>query len=338
MHRKSPHKAVILFAVLGLTVVCIGETWRLGSDQNWQKVTEEGNNALMSAATEAKQFVSSGKVAKAKKAYEKLRTQFPELAGKDFDAYVKAELLYARHKFPEAVRAYDNFIDQFPRSGLVPSAMERLYQIGTAFLTGQKRTALKVFKLSAYEDGTEIMNKIADRAGNAPVAKRALLTLARTREKRGAYDEAYKAWSDVASRWPTGEIGKESLMGMARSLEMDYKGPKFDGKVLISSKSYYAEYLKRYPDSEQQFKLTEKLGELDEKISKKELLIADYYARTGSYNAADLSYQRIADEWPACSAAKTAEQKLPEIKKEMEKIAQAQSAKKKKINWKGLLL
>ena len=97
------------------------------------------------------------------------------------------------------------------------------------------------------------MNKIADRAGNAPVAKRALLTLARTREKRGAYDEAYKAWSDVASRWPTGEIGKESLMGMARSLEMDYKGPKFDGKVLISSKSYYAEYLKRYPDSEQQF-------------------------------------------------------------------------------------
>jgi outer membrane protein assembly factor BamD (BamD/ComL family) len=331
-------KGVILLAVLGLAVIGFAETWRLGSNQDWQPVNEQGDSAFVSAATQAKQFVSTGKAVKAKKAFSDLKKQFPELAGDDFDAYVKAELLYANRKFSDAAKAYDNFIEQFPQSPLRQSAMERQYQIATAFLNGQKRPVLKVFKLYAYEEGSEIMNKIVDRAGNSPIAKRALETLAQTREKRGAYDEAYLAWSDAANRWPTGDIGKESLMGMARSLEKDYRGPNFDGKVLISSKSYYSEYIKRYPESAQPLKLNEKLNELDEKIAQKELAIAAYYNRTGSYTAANLYYQRIIDEWPASSATKTAEQKLPEIKKELERQTQLQSAKKKKINWKGLLL
>ena len=80
-----------------------------------------------------------------------------------------------------------------------------------------------------------------------------------------------------------------------------------------------------------------KLAQLDEKLAEKELLIADYYARTGSTAAADLYYQRITDDWPASTAAQTASQKLPEIKKELQRQAQPQTGKKK-FNWKGLFL
>lgn len=327
---------VILFAVLGLAVVCIAETWHLGKNQDWQKVSEQGNSAVMTDIAEAKQLVSTGKTAKAEKAFAKLKKNYPEFSGEDFDAYTKAELLYSKRKYTEAVTAYDNFIDQYPDSPLFNSALQRQYQIGSAFLYGQKRRVL-VFKLNAYDDGSEIMNKIADKAGDAPIAKKAIETLAQSREKRGAYEEAYQAWSDAADRWPTGQMGKQSLMGMARSLELAYKGPKFDGKVLESSKSYYTEYLERYPDAEKQPGLENKLAQLDEKLAEKELLIADYYARTGSTAAADLYYQRITDDWPASTAAQTASQKLPEIKKELQRQAQPQTGKKK-FNWKGLFL
>ena len=337
-YKAMRKNGVILFAVLGLAVICVAETWHLGNDQNWQKVNEQGENAFMLAAGEAKQYVSTGNTGKAKKAYDKIKKDYPEIAGGDFNAYVKAELLYSKRKYAEAAKAYDEFLEQYPRSPFFQSALERQQQISTAFLTGQKRTVLKVFKLSAYEEGTEIANKIADRAGNAPAAKRALETLAKSDEKRGAYEEAYKAWSSIADRWPTGEMGQESLMGRARSLELAYKGPKFDGKVLESSRSYYSEYVNRYPESAQELKLVEKLKDVDERLSQKQLLIADYYARTGSYTAANIYYQQILDGWPTSTAAKASEQKLPDIKKELEKQAQTQTTKKKRINWKGLLL
>lgn len=337
MRKKQhyPHIITILLVTAVLAIVGIAETWRLGSNQQWQEVSQSDESSFAAAASEAKQFVSTGQPRKAKKAYEGIKKRFPQVASGDFDAYVKAELMYAKRKYADAAKAYNDFINNYPQSSLRQSAMEREFQIGSAFLHGQKRSLFKIFKLHAYEEGSEIMNNIADTAGDAPIAKRAITTLAESREKRGAYDEAYLAWSDAANRWPTGEIGKDAVLGMARSLEKDYKGPKFDGKVLESSKSYYSEYIERYPESAQQLELAEKVNKLESDLAEKELLIADYYARTKSYTAADLYYQRIIDDWPTSSSAKTAEQKLPGIKK---LIAESQIPKKKKFNWKGLFL
>jgi outer membrane protein assembly factor BamD len=328
-------KIVILSAIFSLSVICIGETWRLGTNQQWQKSTDSNESSFATVASEAKQLVSNGKAGKAKKAYENLQKNFPEVAGEDYNDYVKAELLYAKRKFPEAAKAYQDFIDKYPESSLRQSALERQYQIGSAFMNGQKRTVLKIFKLHAYEEGTEIMNSIADTAGDAPIAKRAIETLAQSNEKRGAYEEAYKAWSDASTRWPTGETGKESLLGMARSLEKDYRGSKFDSKVLESSKSYYSQYIDRYPDTAAQMGLSDKLTKLDNQMAEKELVVAQYYERTGNYFAANMYYQKITNQWADTSSAKVAETKVPTMKT---LIAESEMPKKKKFNWKGLFL
>jgi outer membrane protein assembly factor BamD (BamD/ComL family) len=332
-------KGLILFIIVAGTAVFAAEqTWHLSGGQEWQQVSQESGGDFMMAVAEAKQLVSTGKVNQAKKAFAKLKKDYPQIAGDDFDAFVKAELLYGQRKYVAASNAYDQFAEQFPESAFYQSALERQQQIATAFLAGQKRRVLKVFSISAYDEGGEIMNKIADRAGDAPIAQNALKTLAMSREKRGVYHEAYLTWADVSNRWPTGQVGKEALLGMARSLEKDYRGPKFDSKMLESSKSYYAEYQKRYPDAAAEIEVPQTLNRIDEKLAQKELAVGDYYARTSSIVAANLYYQRIVNDWPNSSAGKTAGQKLPEIKKELDKKAQQQSSKKKKINWKGLFL
>ena len=247
-------KGLILFIILNSAIFAAQETWHLRDGQEWQQVSQESGGDFMMAVANAKQLVSTGKTGKAKKAFAKLKKDYPQLAGSDYDAFVKAELLYGQRKYVEASNAYDKLAEQFPESAFYQSALERQQQIATAFLAGQKRRVLKVFGISAYDEGGEIMNKIADRAGDAPIAQNALKTLATSKEKRGTYHEAYLVWADVSNRWPTGQVGKEALLGMARSLEMDYKGPKFDSKMLESSKSYYAEYQKKYPDAAQRLK------------------------------------------------------------------------------------
>jgi outer membrane protein assembly factor BamD (BamD/ComL family) len=328
-------KGLILFVfVLNLAAFAAEQTWHLKEGQEWQQVGQEGNSDFLMAVTQAKQLVSTGKTDKAGKAFDKLKADFPQLTGADFDAYVKAEMLFSQRKYIEASTAYDNFTEQFPESPFYQSALQRQSQIGTAFLNGQKRPVLKVFRLSAYDEGTEIMNKIADKTGDSPTAQNALQTLALSDEKRGAWHEAYLAWASVSDRWPTGQIGKDATLGMARSLENDYKVPKLDAKVLESSRSYYAEYQKRYPDTAGQIEVPQTINSIDEKLAEKELTVADYYARTASYAAAELCYQKIIDDWPNSGAAKSAQQKITVVRKEQEK---AQS-EKKKFNWKGLFL
>ncbi len=330
-------KGLILLVVLGGAVFAVEQTWRLKDGQEWQKVDRQGDGAFMMAAAEAKQFVSTGKTGRAKKAFAKLKKDYPQLAGDDFDAYVKAELLYSRHKYIKASNAYDNFTEQYPQSPFYQSALQRQYQIATAFLAGYKRTVLLVFRLRTYDEGTEIMNGIADRTGDAPLARDALTTLARSNEKRDAWHEAYLAWANVADRWPTGQIGEDALLGMARNLESDYRGPKFDSKVLESSKSYYSEFQKKYPDTAASIEVPQTMDRIEKQLAEKEMTVADYYARTGSFTAASLYYQMIIDDWPAGSEAESASQKMADVKIRQQK-AEQQLAKKKKINWKGLFL
>jgi outer membrane protein assembly factor BamD (BamD/ComL family) len=328
-------KIVTGLTILCVSVICIGETWRLGSSQQWQKSADSKESSFATLASDAKQYVETGKAGPAKKAYANLKKNFPQVAGEDYDAYVKAELLYAKRRFADAAKSYSDFLDAYPESSLRDAALERQFQIGAAFLAGQKRTVLKIFKVKAYDEGTEIMEQIADREGDAPIAKKAMTTLAQSNEKRGAYEEAYKAWSAAANRWPTGELGKESLLGMARSLENDYRGPKFESKPLEGSKGYYKQYIERYPEDARQMQLEQKIDRLDESMAEKELAVAQYYERTLSYGAAGIYYEKITSQWPDSSAAKIAQEKLPTIKK---LDVESKMPKKKKLGLKGLLL
>ena len=314
------------------------QTWHLKNGQEWQQVDKGKGSDFMLTVSDAKQLVSSGKTGAAKKAFAKIKKDYPQIAGDDYDAYVKAEILYSRRKYDLAAATYDRFTEDYPQSAFYQSALEREYQIGTAYLNGQKRRILLVFNLSAKEEGADIMKRIADKTGDAPIAKNSLLTLAQSNEKGGDYYDAYLAWSDIDNRWPTGQMGKDALLGMARSLEKDYRGPKYDSKVLESSRSYYDQYLKRYESSATELQIPQKMIRIDEQLSEKELTVADYYARTDSYTAADLYYQRIMKDWPDSSAAKSAEPKLAVVEKKQQEIDQQKLSKKKKINWKGLFL
>lgn len=89
--------------------------------------------------------------------------------------------------------------------------MERQYSIADTFINGHTRSFLVVFRLHAYEEADIIMHDIADRSGDAPIAKRALKTLAKGYQKRKKYIEAYDVWAEISSTWPTGELGKVVL-------------------------------------------------------------------------------------------------------------------------------
>jgi outer membrane protein assembly factor BamD (BamD/ComL family) len=298
------------------------ETWRLGKDGDWKAVSAEGEDKYLLAVAEIKRLVNAGQTEAVGQRVDKLKKDFPEIAGPDLDAFIKAEMLFCEGKFSKAVRGYEKFLAEYPRSELYEAALDREFAIATAFLAGRRKPILKVFKIRGYAEGEKIMGKISDRAGNAPIAMKAAVAVAQSLEKRGKFDEAYHQWSQISSRWPTGQLGKEALLAMARCKHAAYSGPQYDASNLISAKSYYENFKLRYPEDTREIDIDGKLKQINEQWAYKQFSIGWYYQRRGNKQSANLYYQMVLDNWPGSTAAKMAKEKINQelrVKKQNDK-------------------
>ncbi len=327
---KCKAQTAILTVTMLLLISSAGlakETLRLEKGGELKQISSETEDKYLLAVAEIKQLVNTGKTRKAKKAFKKLKKDFPEVAGEDLDAFIKAELLYSRHKYTKAVKAYDKLLDEYPESDFVDAALDRQFSIASAYLAGKKKSMLKIFRVKAYDDGINTMEKISDRTGEAPISIKASLAVAEHYEKRSKFNSAYLKWSEISSRWPTGELGRRALLAMARCKHAVYKGPKFDGSGLVSSRTYYENYALRYPEQAGEIGVDETLKQINEQLAHKQYKIGRYYQRTGSAESANLYYQMVLNNWPESSSAKPASEAMKEIEK------QILADKEKKDTW-----
>lgn len=316
MSRQAIALAIIV--LLAGSTLHGAETWHLDKGKDWKAVSAQ--DKYLTAVTEIKRLVNSGQEKAVRKALEQLKKDFPEITGADLDAFIEAELYYSKGKFVKAVRSYNKFLEKFPESELHEAAVDRQFAIATAFLAGQKKPVLKVFKIKGYAEGEKIMEKIAEREGDSPVAARAAVTIAESLEKRGKYNDAYHKWSEVSSKWPTGDVGRQSLLAMGRCKHAGYRGPKYDSSNLISAKSYYENFRARYSEEANNLDIDRRLAQINEQMAYKQFAIGRYYAKTGNKQSANLYYQMVVDTWPESIAAKMAKRAVEskDIEKEEE--------------------
>jgi outer membrane protein assembly factor BamD (BamD/ComL family) len=321
MKLRSGNISSFLFAgtifFLALFVVVsteAAETYHLKGGSDWQKIDKSADGDYVLAVSNTKKLISQGKTKEAAKAIDELKVAFPGFAGEDIDALIEAELLYTKGKLIKASRKYGEFLDAFPDSKFYESAMERQYSIADAFIKGQKRPVLGVLRLHAYEEADRIMHDIADRSGDAPIAKRALTRLAKGYQGRKEYRDAYDVWGEISSRWPTGDIGRDALLQMAQSLHSAYKGPKYDSTTLISARTYYENFKARYPLQVDEYDIDEKIKLVDEQLAYKEFEIGEYYSRAELPEAANLYYDHTSQSWPGTTAAKMSDEVIEQIK------------------------
>lgn len=302
---------LILTATLGLLcpVIEAAETYHL-DDQGWQPVSGTPQGDYLLAVSKIKQQLLSGTGDEVLEALEQLKADFPDIAGTEIDAYIKAEELYSKGQWYKAATEYSKFLDTWPDSVLQSAAMERIYGVATAFLQGQKRSFLKILRLPAFDDGVELMTQLADRAGNAPIGLRALTTLAENQEKRKKMLDAYHTWAEIADKWPTGETGRNALLRMAQALHAAYGGTEYDASVLQSAKTYYEDFTTRYPTAAQDLEIRQTLDLIKEQLAYKEYMMGFYYERTGKPEAAAMYYQRVMADWPGSKAYEMAQARL----------------------------
>jgi len=303
--------------VLSILLACVlsvadlnADTWQLQKTGSLRKIESNSSDAFTVQVAQIKKLVNQGKTKNLKQQLENLKKQFPQIAGADLDAFIDAEKLYADGNYVKAVRAYEALLDKYPESSLYQAALERQYEIATAFLDGYKVPVLKVFKIKGYAQGEKVMDNIRDRAGNNQIGLDAAVAVARSLEKRKKFLEAHEQWAQIASDWPTGVIAKQALLAMARCQHAAYRGPKFGSSNLTSAKTYYQNYQAKYPVDAKKFKIDQKIEKIDRQLAYKNYSVAKYYKKTGNIQAANYYFQMVVDNWPDTNSAKMAKEML----------------------------
>lgn len=296
----------VLFA---MTTAAQAELWRLEPQGDWHPATDapEAMHPGLAQVHAALASSDSGDVVKALKAIQR---DYPELAGGDLDDFLAAERIYARKNIGKAGKLYKDFLDKWPDSIYRPAAMERYFSIGAAFLQGQKRVFLGVLRLPAFDDGVTIMRTITDKAGNAPIALRALQVTAENQERRTKFIDAYHTWAEISVRWPTGAEGRDALLRMGRALHASYDGPDYDATVLRGAQSYFEDYILRYPQIAEELNLAATVRQITEQLAHKHYDVGFYYERAGNAEIADKHYREVMERWPHTSAAQMAALRL----------------------------
>ena len=318
MLRDRKQFAVLaVWMVLWVCSVGPADTLRLDKDQQWKTVSTEGPDKFLLAVAEAKELVNAGEVEAAREAFDALKQDFPEIAGPDFDIFVKAELYYCEGRFVKAARSYDKLLTEYPKSSLRQAALERQFAIGSAYLAGRKKVVLGFIKLSGYAEGVAIMEKVTDRAGiDSSLGLEAALAVAKSFEERQKYEEAYLKWWEISLEWQTGEVGRDALHGMARckhaayNKEPEHRRHLYDASRLSTAKSCYERLRLLYPKDAKEIGVDEILRQINEQLARKQLSVGQYYQAVGNRQSANLYYDMVVTDWPGTEAAQTAKELL----------------------------
>ena len=277
----------------------------------------DSEDKFLAAVAEAQKLVNTGQTKAARRAYNAIKEDFPEIAGPDFDIFMKAEIYYCSVKFTKAVRNYNKLLTEYPKSKFTDVALDREFSIATEYLAGRKKVVLGFIRIRGYAEGIRIMEKIAERVGlDTQMGIDASFAVAENYEQRKKFNEAFLKWWEISLEWDSGLVGRDALLGMARNKHAVYNKPPehkrsfYDASSLSSAKSYYGRFKLLYPKDAKEIGVDEILSEIDEQLAYKQLSIGRYYQRTGNIQSANLYYDMVVNDWPDSKAAQQAKELL----------------------------
>ena len=152
----------LVFAVLSiLTGVGTAATYHLSGDNSWQNAADTPEGEYLLEVSKIKQQLLTGTKSDVVKALEQLKTDFPDMAGAEIQAYLDAEKLYAKAKWYKAATAYKEFIDAWPVSVRIGDRMGVEISHGAIELA-QHRDVAKFF-LCSTQARNDIGNFFAQR-------------------------------------------------------------------------------------------------------------------------------------------------------------------------------
>lgn len=224
-----------------------------------------------------------------------------------------AEAEMARGHYWDAYKHLERLIASYPNGTMLDRALEKEYDIADAFMKGRKRRALSIFRVSAEEDGLEMMMRVVAHAPGTRLAERALMRVGEFHVQREEYREAVAVYDQFIRSFPNSARRPYAMLEAARSTLRQFKGIKYDTTPLQEAAERFRVFAAAHPRAAQRENIPEVLREIRDTLAHKMYHNGEFYERTGESGAARFYYSNVVEEFPDTPWAKQAQMKLDRL-------------------------
>lgn len=216
----------------------------------------------------------------------------------------------ARGRYWDAYKWYERQLAAYPNGTFFARALDREYKIGDAFMDGRKRRAMKILRLSARDDGIDILMRIVAHAPGTLIAERAMLRIADYHYDREQYLEAIKAYDHfVRSNRQSRQLAY-AMLRAAKGTVMLYRGVEFDIAPLLDATVRFQVLRDAFPKLAQRENADTILEEIRLQQAHKQYHTGRFYQRTHHLKAARAYFRSVLARYPGTEWAEKAKEKL----------------------------
>jgi outer membrane protein assembly factor BamD len=262
-----------------------------------QSGTPEGDLAIIRAAADARQH--SRLVSRAKDFLKK----YPDAPQREqvYSLYAQAQI--NRGLYWQAHELYQKQLQEFPAGALADRALQREYFIGDAFLRGRKRVIWGIFRLSAYDEGVDILQQVAQQAPAGELAQRSLMRIAEFHFQKRQFVEAAGAYDRYVEQFPASEGTGDAMLQAARSTLLSYRDYRYDPTPLIEARQRLDAFSQRFPVAAQHNNVPQMLTGITDDLAEQDYQTARFYERVHRPAAAGFYYRQVLMRYPDSARA-----------------------------------
>ncbi len=213
----------------------------------------------------------------------------------------------------DAFEAYQQLVDNYPKSPDFDKAIQQQFRIATKFLEGERLRVLMIPTFTAEDRAREMFEQIIVNAPFSDFAPLSQFNIGLAREKQGDLEKAIAAYQTVVERYPEHDVADDAQYQIAYLYQQAARAGSYDASAKQKAIEAYEDFLFQFPDSEKIAQARENLAGLEQRVTEDALEIAKFYDKQQNYKAAALYYRDVIKSQPNTPAAAEAQARLDKI-------------------------
>ena len=304
---------VLWAAMLAASPVSGQVEYRLGPDDSWEETTPVPGTAEFQVF-QARKALALGEPQRARALASSFLDRFPNDPFRADMLLIRGDALLQMGDEYKALFNYEEIAQQHPGSRVFVMALEREYDIATAYANGLRRKFYGTFRLiDASEDAQELLIRIQERLPGSRLAENAGMQLADFYFRRSEMRLAADSYDLFIQNYPRSDRIEKARSRLIQSYLASYRGPQYDDAGLRDARRRLESLRVVQPALAQRLGADALLVRIRESEAEKLLTTSRWYLSIDDPVSAEFYLRRVVERYPGTVATLDALRLAPTV-------------------------
>jgi outer membrane protein assembly factor BamD len=313
MRVPARHRYTVIAAVACLTLFAAGEaaaqwvwTPQTGRFLNLDRMPRETPELQVQYA---RSLMLEGDLRKAYRETLKFDDFYSDSDWADENQYLRGEIRMRQGAYLSAANEFQQVVSRYPDSDRFDDVIEKQYEIGDYYYdrgVARQEGRWRPFRNRPFKRAITVYTMVIDNQPFTNAAAEAQYKVGLCHFARDEYIEAAFEFRRVLEDYSTSPWVRDASYKLANTYVNSALPPQYDQTPSRLAIGAIEDFNRRYPVDEHSAQLAEWNEDMTRRISTQRLEAAQFYERRRQFEAARISYEAVAEQFPGTEAGEAA--------------------------------